>query len=1124
MSSSGARKARRGPLASLRIFQSGGDDDWGAAGGGGRKRRRSSRHGDAAGGSGGPGGGEAAAQVRAHRAGAGVVGACCRSGHARACVRGRRPTCEACRAPVPPPPPPLALTACPGRPPLKTAAPKPRASGPTPPSTSGTDVVPATPEGELGLDTGGGGSGGNSGGGDARDAGAWWAAGHQPPAAASTPPHPAGGAPADGGARNGDARPRRRGGQQAVQPAQQGRGQEQAQQQDEQGGDRELIVPGTQLSDGEGGAADEPARQPGDAGPAASGRDFAFAMAAPPQGAGATETPPKVSAPKDREPLAQLVAPLPVPRAAHAAPKLAQRASGGHAPPPALQAGPGGHQPWPGQRHEGLQERPGPQQLLQQQRQNQPHPAPQPQQHHPLSAGGGAAGEEWQRHRHHQQHHERGHHQLQDLLAPRPGGDGPSAARAPPAAAHQVVARVANAAHLPAAVGPSRGHAGGAASGSPGAHGARGSGARRTERLSDHGHAVKPEPGLVLSAAAAAAAGPGSTQQRPMSKLLFRPVDTAAAGGAGSGGSNGGSPARPLPGAGAAAGAAAVAAAAAAAATAAAAAAAAAAASGPEIASARAMLDRDIAAGRSPARPQPFAPQPQPQPQSQPQLQPQRPSPNAKPAPHQQPPGAAAPFVQQPGACCGGDAGSNADEARPASPPLVRQLFHGAARADGGAPLPPWQQKLQQPQQQLKQPQQQQPQQPSALLPTMFNAAVARPPGAAAAPTGPLQPPPSAAAPGADAPSYMPLDAGAAALPADPTARAPAAAPLEETDSEGDDDDGAAGAAGAQSVVKRVLRVNASQQDGAAARLEVGRYLMDDELLTAGFLGGGDWKLYPWQVRARPGALPGSARSACAARPRRGGREELQLALISPYLPVRRRVQAEALCLPDVLKGRNLVYSAPTSGGKSLVAEILAVRRLMLTGRTVLVRPRAVGGEGGREAERGRAAVGGCGGRGAAAPRKSPLQHTPLAPPPQLRRPTPRPIPRPRWCCRTARCASRRWSTSAACWAAAGTSRSSTASTGAWSLTRRQVGLGRGRAAPGWQAGLTRAQPAARLAFGAAGHPSNLAGAPPTARAGVVVCTIEKAHALVQKMLEDDKLHNLGCVVVDELHMVRGGA
>lgn len=47
---------------------------------------------------------------------------------------------------------------------------------------------------------------------------------------------------------------------------------------------------------------------------------------------------------------------------------------------------------------------------------------------------------------------------------------------------------------------------------------------------------------------------------------------------------------------------------------------------------------------------------------------------------------------------------------------------------------------------------------------------------------------------------------------------------------------------------------------------------------------------------------------------------------------------------------------------------------------------------------------------------------------------------------------------------------------------------------------------------------------PPLRRAptpsGIVVCTIEKAHALVQRMLEEDTLHNLGCVVVDELHMV----
>lgn len=47
--------------------------------------------------------------------------------------------------------------------------------------------------------------------------------------------------------------------------------------------------------------------------------------------------------------------------------------------------------------------------------------------------------------------------------------------------------------------------------------------------------------------------------------------------------------------------------------------------------------------------------------------------------------------------------------------------------------------------------------------------------------------------------------------------------------------------------------------------------------------------------------------------------------------------KAECLSLEGVLAGRNLVYSAPTSGGKSLVAEALAVRRLLQTGRTALV-------------------------------------------------------------------------------------------------------------------------------------------------------------------------------------------
>lgn len=38
--------------------------------------------------------------------------------------------------------------------------------------------------------------------------------------------------------------------------------------------------------------------------------------------------------------------------------------------------------------------------------------------------------------------------------------------------------------------------------------------------------------------------------------------------------------------------------------------------------------------------------------------------------------------------------------------------------------------------------------------------------------------------------------------------------------------------------------------------------------------------------------------------------------------------------------------------------------------------------------------------------------------------------------------------------------------------------------------------------------------------AGVIVATIEKANALVSRMLEEECLEQLCCVVVDELHMV----
>ena len=50
--------------------------------------------------------------------------------------------------------------------------------------------------------------------------------------------------------------------------------------------------------------------------------------------------------------------------------------------------------------------------------------------------------------------------------------------------------------------------------------------------------------------------------------------------------------------------------------------------------------------------------------------------------------------------------------------------------------------------------------------------------------------------------------------------------------------------------------------------------------------------------------------------------------------------QAEALEMPGVAAGRSLVYSAPTSGGKSLVAELLLVRALeRMNGAAIMVLP-----------------------------------------------------------------------------------------------------------------------------------------------------------------------------------------
>ncbi len=46
--------------------------------------------------------------------------------------------------------------------------------------------------------------------------------------------------------------------------------------------------------------------------------------------------------------------------------------------------------------------------------------------------------------------------------------------------------------------------------------------------------------------------------------------------------------------------------------------------------------------------------------------------------------------------------------------------------------------------------------------------------------------------------------------------------------------------------------------------------------------------------------------------------------------------QDDCLHMPSVHNGSNLIYSLPTSGGKTLVAEIIILRQLLLSGRDVL--------------------------------------------------------------------------------------------------------------------------------------------------------------------------------------------
>ncbi|GFR45961.1 hypothetical protein Agub_g7430, partial [Astrephomene gubernaculifera] len=123
------------------------------------------------------------------------------------------------------------------------------------------------------------------------------------------------------------------------------------------------------------------------------------------------------------------------------------------------------------------------------------------------------------------------------------------------------------------------------------------------------------------------------------------------------------------------------------------------------------------------------------------------------------------------------------------------------------------------------------------------------------------------------------------------------------------DPDGGAGAAGAQAEAEGV--------DG----------VMAGGVVTA--VGGGE---APGEPPPSPGP-PAPPRqleaylpeALCQAYYDRGGRFELY------------EWQAECLCQLGVLMGRNLVYCAPTSGGKSMVAEMLGIRRLLITGKPFML-------------------------------------------------------------------------------------------------------------------------------------------------------------------------------------------
>jgi len=49
--------------------------------------------------------------------------------------------------------------------------------------------------------------------------------------------------------------------------------------------------------------------------------------------------------------------------------------------------------------------------------------------------------------------------------------------------------------------------------------------------------------------------------------------------------------------------------------------------------------------------------------------------------------------------------------------------------------------------------------------------------------------------------------------------------------------------------------------------------------------------------------------------------------------------QLECLSLPEVLSGKNLIVSAPTSTGKSLIGEFIALKCILESEKVILIQP-----------------------------------------------------------------------------------------------------------------------------------------------------------------------------------------